>query len=228
MANVKLTEQQLEELKSFIKSKGFKDPAVVNEILDHFACKVEEEMEIDSHLSFSEAINKARSSFGIKGFAPIVASFTNQLKSRYRKIYWKYFLQAASTPLYIPLLLLLSYACFKSWLWANANNYQHIMAMNDVSAMLIFGYIIAQSIIMYKEETRKNLYKRAAFGVAWLFPVIIIYIMPYSNRHIVPAWIPALIISILAIWGVLQLIALRATMKTAAADYDEVKQFFNA
>jgi len=228
MANVKLNEQQLKELADYIKAKGFKDPAIINEILDHFACKVEEELEIDATLSFYDAVNKARNSFGVMGFAPIAASFTKQLRSRYRRVYWKKFWRTASAPLHIPLLLLLGYGCFKCWLWANANNYQHIMEMNDVSAILTIGYVIAQAIIMYQEETRKNLYKQTAFGVAWFFPWMLIYIMPHSNHPNVPVWVPALIVGILVILAVIQLIALRATMRTAAADYDEVKQFFNA
>ncbi|MBS1689605.1 MAG: hypothetical protein JSS96_12835 [Bacteroidetes bacterium] len=228
MNNIKLTGEQLKELAGYIKTKGFKDPAIINEILDHFACKVEEEMEIDSSLSFYDAVHKARNSFGVMGFAPIAASFTKQLRSRYRKVYWKNFWQTASAPLHIPLLLVLGYGCFKCWLWANAHNYQHLMDMNDVSAILTLGYVIAQAVIMYKEETRKNLYKQTAFGVVWFFPWMLIYIMPHSNRPNIPVWVSAFIIGILSILAVLQLIALRATMKAAAADYNEVEQFFNA
>ena len=37
-----LSQEQLKELVRFIHSRGFREPAVVLEILDHFACKVEE------------------------------------------------------------------------------------------------------------------------------------------------------------------------------------------
>ena len=42
MDKLTLTKQQLKELKKFINSRGFREPLIVMEILDHFACLVEE------------------------------------------------------------------------------------------------------------------------------------------------------------------------------------------
>lgn len=228
MANTKLTEQQLKELKDYIKTKGFKHPVIVNEILDHFACKVEEVMETDPSLPFYDAVHTARNSFGVMGFAPIVESFTKQLSSKYRKIYWKKFRQTALAPLHIPLLLLLGYTCFKGWLWADANNYRHLLEMNDVSASLMIIYITVQVWIIYKANNQENFYRHAATSAPWILPWTFIYLMPTHNRHHIASWIPALLVALLSIFGLLQLVAMRTTIKAAAEDYNEVKQFFNA
>jgi len=227
MDNVKLSEQQVKELKDYIKAKGFTDPAVINEILDHFACKVEEELEVNPELSFYDAIHQARKSFGVMGFAPIAESFTKQLRSKYIKVYWRTFWKTITSPLYIPLLCLLGYVCYKSWYWASVNNYKHILDMNDVSSLLIISFVIVQGAILYQGGAQKNFYRQAAKGATWLFPWTFIYLMPNVGRHNINPWVPALVVSILSIWGVVQLIALHATIKTAKEDYEEVKQFFS-
>ena len=56
MDKVTLTKEQLEELKVFINSRGFVEPVVVLEILDHFACKVEEELEQNPQYSLKKAM----------------------------------------------------------------------------------------------------------------------------------------------------------------------------
>jgi hypothetical protein len=71
MDKVVLNKEQLKELKWFIHSRGFLQPLVVMEILDHFACMVEDMMQEDKELTLKQAMIKAHASLGVMGFRPI-------------------------------------------------------------------------------------------------------------------------------------------------------------
>lgn len=75
MDNSLLSEAQLSELKAYIQKKGIKEPDVVNEVLDHFACKVEELMSSQPAGSWDKIVHQAHHSFGPTGFRPLIASY---------------------------------------------------------------------------------------------------------------------------------------------------------
>ena len=100
--------------------------------------------------------------------------------------------------------------------------------MNDISVSLMVVYITTQILILYQANNCENFYRHAATSAPSILPWAFIYLMPTHNEHRIASWIPALIVGLLSVFGLLQTIALRATIKTAADDYNEVKQFFNA
>lgn len=103
---IKLQPEALKELIQFIRKRGFSDPVLIREILDHFACKTEELLSKDPRLSLSEAMTKAHESFGIRGFLPIVEAYGQYTFLKYKRIYRKFFLKVITHPKWLPLILL--------------------------------------------------------------------------------------------------------------------------
>lgn len=98
-----LNPAELAQLRRFIVSRSarFAEPAVLMEITDHFACKVEELLNRDGGLSLEEAMRQAHQSFGIKGFAPLAEAFERSVYQRYKQWYraeQKKLLFSAHTP----------------------------------------------------------------------------------------------------------------------------------
>lgn len=84
-----MSPSELAQLRRFIASRSarFAEPAILLEITDHFACKVEELLTQDSRLSLDEAMKLAHQSFGIKGFAPLAEAFEQSVYQRYKRWY---------------------------------------------------------------------------------------------------------------------------------------------
>lgn len=80
MTEKKLTKAELGILMDFIRSKGYHYVDVQLEILDHFACKVEELMSSDAGMYFNRAIDLAYASFGEAGFGSVAASYELNLQ----------------------------------------------------------------------------------------------------------------------------------------------------
>lgn len=74
-----LNEDQLWQLRKFIQSRGIKEPDVINEILDHFACKVEEIINQEPMMPFERVMQIAHQSFGKSGFRPLIAQYEQHL-----------------------------------------------------------------------------------------------------------------------------------------------------
>ena len=103
---VKLTPEQITLLKDFIRKRGFNDALQINEILDHFACKVEEVLTEDNTLNLKQAMQKAHNSFGVMGFHPIAEALGKGLSLKYKQIYWKYVRQLITSPKWILVFML--------------------------------------------------------------------------------------------------------------------------
>jgi uncharacterized membrane protein len=91
MDSVILNREQLTQLKSYIgkRSLRFTDPLVMQEILDHFACKVEELLNNEPGIRIEDAMIKAHRSFGVRGFAPIADHVEQSLVKRYQRLSYK-------------------------------------------------------------------------------------------------------------------------------------------
>lgn len=101
MHKMTLSDAQLLELKRFIEQRGIKELDVIHEVLDHFACKVEELMEANPNLNFQEAIQKAHRSFGQSGFRPMIRAYELQVE----KIMWQTFKQALVHAISSPIII---------------------------------------------------------------------------------------------------------------------------
>lgn len=91
MDKVVLSQEQLAQLKQYIakRSPRFADPLVMEEILDHFACKVEELLTRQPGADLATVMLQAHRSFGVKGFAPIADHVEQNLLKKYQRISYK-------------------------------------------------------------------------------------------------------------------------------------------
>lgn len=91
MDKIVLSKDQLQQLSTYIgkRSLRFSDPIVMQEILDHFACKVEELLSAKPGMDFNDAMLRAHRSFGVKGFAPIADHIEQSLVRKYKKASYK-------------------------------------------------------------------------------------------------------------------------------------------
>lgn len=76
----KLSKEELKLLVRFIQKRGFVELDIQLEILDHFACKVEEILSEEPNLALSDAMARAHASFGVMGFSTIVDSYLNGIQ----------------------------------------------------------------------------------------------------------------------------------------------------
>ncbi|MGY6559420.1 MAG: hypothetical protein ACXIT9_09065 [Nitritalea sp.] len=86
---MKLSKDQIEQLKKMISRKGYPYIDVQYEILDHVACKIEELMALDPKLSLEAAFAKVHASFGIFGFSDLEESYLKMIERRFRRYYWE-------------------------------------------------------------------------------------------------------------------------------------------
>jgi hypothetical protein len=94
---MKLSKQQIEQLKPMISKKGYPEIDVQYEILDHVACKVEELLEENPKMSLPDAFHKVHASFGIFGFSGLEESYKGLIQKRLWGYYWKEILQLFTT-----------------------------------------------------------------------------------------------------------------------------------
>lgn len=83
-----LTSEQIESLFTFCRKHYVYYYDVQVELVDHLANAIESEMESDPRISFEKALEKVHKSFGIMGFATVVAEKEKMVLKQGRKLFW--------------------------------------------------------------------------------------------------------------------------------------------
>lgn len=104
MDNIILNEDRLWQLRNFIIKRGIKEADVVNEILDHFACKVEEILSAEKNMPLERAMQLAHQSFGASGFRPLVAEYEKHVEQTLNSLFKQELKKVLSSPKIIYLL----------------------------------------------------------------------------------------------------------------------------
>lgn len=222
-----LTPSQLQQLENYIDKRGFHDPVIKAEILDHFACKVEEIMTARPQLSLNEAIQKAHSSFGATGFYPIQANLDKHLSIKYKEIFNTELKRRFTSVPNIIVILLLSYCTFKAYVWAAVNGYKHILGQNDVNTFLFL--IMLVSLYMPGRRSfwkfQKNYYlKTAVNAMMWMNPVLPGIIMSNEATSSNGIQICAIINAACAVYFFAFYPAAYTTYSAAENDYEEFRK----
>lgn len=103
---MQLSSQQIDLLFSFTQKKGVHWYDLQLELVDHLACRIEEEMEAEKSLSFDAALEKVYKGFGLFGFAKVVQEKAAELDKASRKIWWAEVILFFKWPKIILLLLI--------------------------------------------------------------------------------------------------------------------------
>ena len=82
---MKLTKNQIQQLHTFIKSKGVVWYDVRIEIVDHFANAIKNQLENNKNLTFEEALNKVYTNFGDVKFKNLIKAKIKSINTTYYK-----------------------------------------------------------------------------------------------------------------------------------------------
>lgn len=82
---MKLSKEQISQLKGLISKKGYPQVDVQYEILDHVACKIEAILDKHPEMSLTTAFQKVHTSFGIFGFSELESSYQKAIQMKTAK-----------------------------------------------------------------------------------------------------------------------------------------------
>jgi hypothetical protein len=222
MNKFSLTENQLLELKYFIHKRGIKESDVVNEILDHFACKVEELMNKDVYLYFDKAMQLAHQSFGKTGFRPLVASYEKHIE----KTMWSTFKNELKNVLTSPkIIFLIAYGlCLYPLLQYGAKHYTNrhwlfsfellglisIVLLASIGNVLIFFKIRKKIGSFSLQNSNLHYWQKQVLSIPSLPFVALIIGLSFGDKSVNPN----IYITFLACFSILSLIRILAQHKT--------------
>ncbi len=229
MDKVKLTPEQLKELKYFIYKRGFREPEVMMEILDHFACKVEDKLTEKPDLDLQAAMKEAHTEFGYSGFYSIKASLDVFTRRRYKRVYWGEVKKILISPLNVLMLVVIGICVYFSMQWAYiAGFYDSYFDRNIVSSFIILAVVcieLIKLIVLPKNNDKSyhisiaNTVNYGSFFLFWLF-------FPsrklQSPNQIV---VFSVIAAIISMYYYIITLAHYKMIKTAQKDYEEFKAF---
>lgn len=228
MDKMKLSEEQLRELRYFIYKRGFREPEVMMEILDHFACKVEDKLSAKPGMSLEEAMKEAHNEFGYNGFYSIKASLDVFTRRKYKKIYLAEVKKTVTSVPHLLMLILIGWGTYSAMLWANDNNkVDWLMGHNLVSAILLLVILIAEftKLIIVKKKYKNSYYLQIANSISYFnvnFSWIIIQWRIYSNHTTAVAM--AILASVLVLLFAVNYISHYKMIRAAEKDYIEFQE----
>lgn len=145
---MKLTQEQLLEIKNFISKKGYSEPDVQLELLDHLACGIEERMQ---YSNFDRALNDTYKSFGIFGFS----DFVEGINKGHQKAVWTQIKSHLKTVFSFPWIiftLLIIYSLYSATL-----RYSFSVPLSVLSLTTILSYSVYFRNYYQRERKYKNL-----------------------------------------------------------------------
>lgn len=82
-----LSAADINDIKAFISKRGFTEPDLQMEIIDHVACRVEEILSAGPKTLLTQAINITHAEFGVMGFSVFEDAMRSNLQKRYFKLF---------------------------------------------------------------------------------------------------------------------------------------------
>lgn len=149
---MKLSAEQIAQIKSWISKRGFTHTDLQYEIIDHVASAIEEKMEEKPELNLEKAFGEVHSSFGVFGFQSFEESIAKKLNTELFHYYWQ---AAKNIILSEKILLPISLVISLSLVFQQFPQY-----FNQISQGIIFAFtfisLIYTFIIYRKKKYLKN------------------------------------------------------------------------
>jgi len=197
---MKLTSNQIAQIKSWISKRGFTHTDVQYEIIDHVASAIEDKMEEKPELSLEEAFSEVHKSFGVFGFQTFEESIANRLNKELLYSYWSSCKEILlSSKIIIPILIFIIITLISQQL--------HYYFDKFILSSLLGFCIITLIYIFTVRRSKKHLKSYLSFKMASaIIPLMTISIFNLRFLYLEllnPIW-TAIIISILtiAMWSV--------------------------
>jgi len=231
MNKVVLTKAQLKILADYIARRGFTDPVVVMEILDHFACKVEEKMAQYPSYSFEEAMYKAHEEFGVRGFQPIAAEFEKAIAKKYKMQMRDQLKKIFTSPLYIAIFLALAVVFYKGLYTTAPHPGTFVEGANDFvfwAGIVYFGVFLAVRWNVFRKPKSLVRGSLGAMSNYWYVPFAMNFIAPPKHLAGNSAIVYSVAFSIYMVFLIAREIAMFRIIRTAEKDIAEADNNYNA
>lgn len=174
MDSRKLNLEELDMLRNFVQSRGFRDREIQDEILDHFACKTEEILSRDANLDLNQAMRLAHQSFGVRGFRDIAFAYESQVRIEYKRVFWKDVGATFRHPLHGAVLLLVGYLYSELYLWAAPYTDWYFLDHNPVASATILLWVLFEMTLLSvaKVNRQKMTFRQSvALGIGGHFMI---------------------------------------------------------
>ncbi len=89
----KISEEENKQLFKFCNRHSVHHYDLQVELVDHLASAIEEQWETDLEFDFSKALKNTFGKFGITGFSKIKQQKERELRRKYNRLLWKYFIE---------------------------------------------------------------------------------------------------------------------------------------
>lgn len=229
MDKMKLSQEQLKELRYFIYKRGFREPEVMMEILDHFACKVEDKLNAKPNMRLEDAMKEAHNEFGYNGFYSIKSSLDVFTRKRYKRLYWAEVKAVLRNLPVMALLVVGGYAIYTGTIWAFVNKKTDWVFDENVVGicvwlMMLVGELYKLHVI--RKDLKKSYHTHIARMIVAFAPYALWMFLP-TNMTDSPKRIlvSSLVIALIGVWYVIHFIASLKLLKAAQKDYEEFKSF---
>ncbi len=174
---MKLTHDQLVNIKAFIRKRGLSSVDLQLEILDHMACRMEEKLAEDPEKGFDKNFTEMQSEFEYWRFNELENSFRNSLRSRYSslrkqtRLSWFRFPKVA----YTLLAGAFFYLVFDAFDAFTAGVFMTMVS-------LLFSLIIISRFWVANKKYRNTLTMRSASYI--FLPILVVQFWILSHQHI--------------------------------------------
>lgn len=167
MDKVTLTKEQLTILKRFIESRGFREPLIVMEVLDHFACLVEEKLHANPSMPLEDAMREAHASFGVMGFKTLADAADRERNKMYNKVFKKHLKKFFTSPLQLVFVLLWGVFIYKLYHLVQPLNWGWPFEGAKILSMAMMVIYFAGSMAVLWKMPDVNKRYRSAYGGLW-------------------------------------------------------------
>lgn len=176
----KLTNQQIQTLYAFTQKKYVPYYDLQCELVDHLACEIEAQWELDTTVSFEQALDNTYKSFGIFGFTELVEKQQSKLHQHYLNIIFREVIKFTTLP-----KVIIAFGLYVVFELINTK----IIALTDIeirdlARMYAFtGAILALSYSIYihqkiKHQPKKWLLNKVKSQLTWLV-YYFVYMIPF-------------------------------------------------
>jgi hypothetical protein len=197
---MKLTSEQIAQIKSWISKRGFTHTDVQYEIIDHVASAIEDKIEDNPELGLEEAFFEVHKSFGVFGFQTFEESIANRLNKELLRSYWSACKEILfSTKIIIPILIFIIINLISQQL----PRYFDQFILSSLIGFCIFALIYIFLVRRSKKHLKSYLSFKMASAIIPLMTVSIFNLRFLYLELFNPIWTSILIgILAIAMWSV--------------------------
>jgi hypothetical protein len=197
---MKLSTEQIAQIKLCISKRGFTHTDVQYEIIDHVASAIEDKMEENSELGLEQAFSEVHKSFGVFGFQTFEESIASKLNKELWRSYWIGIKQILkSEKILIPILLILSLILFGQQFPQYLQDFHLIVFLSVIVGSLLYYFVLYRR----KKHIKNYLSFRMAIGIipslSYVFGNLSINFLRNTNFYFTVA---VYSIAIIGIYGV--------------------------